>query len=225
MKCMLFLVVLFVCGIVVFVVLMLVGNLIVNGGFESSIVVNGSWVNIVSLLGWIWLGGLGMGFEVCNNVVGSVQEGCNYVELDINGNMIIGQYFDNFSVGVCYDLSFWYVLCEQQVVLINGIEVYWNGVQFGSMLIGLGGSQNDWNQYEYLVMVQFGCNLLSFVLVGCSDSFGGNFDNVGFYSVFELGSFVLVLVVLGGLFMLFWWLCCCVEMCCVVVLVSMLVCG
>lgn len=202
MKRTLSLVALLACGTAALAAPTPAGNLLVNGGFESTTVANGSWVNVASLPGWTWLGGPGTGFELRNNVAGSAQEGRNYVELDTNGNTTIGQYLDNLSAGARYDLSFWYAPREQQAASTNGIQVFWNGVLLGDTLTGLGGSQNDWSQHEYLVTAQSGRNLLSFASIGRSDSLGGNLDNVNLHNVPEPGSLALALAALGGLFLL-----------------------
>ena len=177
------------------------GNLMVNGGFESTAVAAGSWVNVGTMPGWTWLAGPGTGFEVRNNVAGSAQEGRNYIELDTNGNTTIGQYLDNLSSGARYDLSFWYSPREFQAASTNGVQVFWNGVQLGGALTGLGGSENDWTQYQYRVTAQPGRNLLSFASVGSSDGLGGNLDNVSLNRVPEPGSLALSLAALGGLFL------------------------
>lgn len=177
------------------------GNLLVNGGFESTVVADGNWVNVATTSGWTWLSGPGTGFEIRNNVAGSAQEGRNYVELDTTGNTLIGQYLDNLTSGARYDLSFWYAPREFQAASTNGLQVFWNGVQLGDTLTGLGGSENDWTQHQYLVTAQAGRNLLSFASTGTSDSLGGNLDNVSLNRVPEPGSLALTLAALGGLFL------------------------
>jgi hypothetical protein len=175
-------------------------NLITNGSFESTTVANGNWVNVSSIAGWTWLAGPGTGFEVRNNVAGAAQDGKNYIELDTNGNTLIGQYLD-LSAGV-YDLSFWYSPREYVAASSNGIQVFWNGVQIGDTLTGTGGSGNSWSQYEYLVTAQAGRNLLSFASVGSSDGYGGSLDNVNLHSVPEPSSLALTFAALAGAFLL-----------------------
>jgi hypothetical protein len=177
-------------------------NLIVNGGFESTVVANGSWVNVASTPGWTWLGGPGTGFEIRNNVAGAAQEGRNYVELDTTGNSLIGQYLDNLSAGARYDLSFWYSPREYQAASTNGLQVFWNGDLLGATLTGLGGSQNDWTQHQFHVTAQAGRNLLSFASVGSSDSVGGNLDNVGLSRLPEPGTLALTFAALAGCLLL-----------------------
>lgn len=177
-------------------------NLLVNGGFESTAVANGNWVNVSTMPGWTWLAGPGTGFEILDNVAGAAQEGHNYIELDTNGNTTVGQYVDNLSAGTQLDLSFWYSPREYQPASTNGIQVFWNGVQLGDTLTGLGGSQNDWTQHQYSVTALAGRNLLSFAAVGTSDGVGGSLDNVSLNRVPEPGSLALALAALGGMALL-----------------------
>lgn len=178
------------------------GNLLVNGGFESTAVANGSWVNVTSTAGWTWLSGPGTGFEIRNNIAGAAQEGRNYIELDTNGNTLIGQYLDNLSAGTRYDLSFWYAPREYQAASTNGLQVFWNGTLLEATLTGLGGSGNDWRQHQYRVTAQAGRNLLGFAAVGSSDSLGGNLDNVSLNNVPEPGSLALAFAALMGALLL-----------------------
>lgn len=178
------------------------GNLLVNGGFESTVVANGNWVNVASTAGWTWLGGSGTGFEIRNNVAGAAQEGRNYIELDTNGNTLIGQYLDNLASGAQYDLSFWYSPREFQAASTNGVQVFWNGLLLDATLTGLGGSGNDWTQHQYRVTAQGGRNLLSFASVGTNDSLGGNLDNVSLNRIPEPGTLALTLAALAAVFLL-----------------------
>lgn len=177
-------------------------NLLVNGSFESTPVANGSWVNVQSMAGWTWLAGPGTGFEIRNNVAGAAQHGSNYIELDTNGNTLIGQYLDNLSSGDRFDLSFWYAPREYQAASTNGLQVFWNGVQVGDTLASLGGAGNSWSLHEYRVTAQAGRNLLSFASVGTNDSLGGNLDNVSLRRLPEPGSLALTFAALASALLL-----------------------
>lgn len=179
------------------------GNLLVNGGFEDTFVADGSWVNVASMPGWTWLAGPGRGFEIRNNMAGRAQEGRNFIELDTNGNTTIGQVLDNLTAGAQFDLSFWYAPREYQPASTNGIQVFWNGVQIGDTLTGLGDSGNSWSLHAYRVTAQAGHNLLSFAAVGTSDALGGGLDNVGLVNhVPEPASLALTLAALAGALLL-----------------------
>lgn len=203
MKRLLSLITLLACGITASAAPAPAGNLIANGGFETTIIADGSWVNVSTLPGWSWLGGPGSGFEIRNNVAGQAQEGHNFIELDTTGNTLLGQYLDNLAAGASYDLSFWYSPRVFQPASTNGIQVYWNGVQLGGTLTGDGGSDNDWTLHQYRLTAQAGRNLLSFAAVGSSDSLGGNLDNVSLTShVPEPGTLALTLAALAGCLLL-----------------------
>lgn len=202
MKHTLSLVALLACGTTALAAPVPAGNLIVNGGFESTVVANGNWVNVSTTPGWTWLSGPGTGFEIRNNVAGAAQEGRNYVELDTNGNTLIGQYLDSLSSGAQYDLSFWYAPREFQAASTNGLQVFWNGTLLDATLTGLGGSGNDWSQHQYRVTAQAGRNLLSFASVGSSDSLGGNLDNVSLNRIPEPGTLALTFAALMGALLL-----------------------
>ncbi|MDR7269589.1 hypothetical protein J2X20_002218 [Pelomonas saccharophila] len=177
-------------------------NLLVNGSFEGTTVANGGWVNVGTTPGWTWLAGPGTGFEIRNNIAGKAQDGLNYIELDTNGNTTIGQYLDNLSAGARYELSFWYAPREFQAASTNGVQAFWNGVQLGATLSGLGGSGNEWTEYRFSLTAQAGRNLLSFASTGASDSLGGNLDNVSLHRVPEPGSLALTFAALAGCLLL-----------------------
>lgn len=178
-------------------------NLLTNGGFESTIVGNGSWGNYGTIAGWSWLGGPGTGFEVRNNVAGAAQEGRNYIELDTNGNTTIGQSLASLTAGASYDLSFWYSPREFEAASTNGLQVFWNGALLDATLTGLGASGNVWKQYQYQVVARSGSNVLSFASVGSSDGVGGSLDNVSLANrVPEPGTLALTFAALASVFLL-----------------------
>jgi hypothetical protein len=178
------------------------GNLLVNGSFESTIVANGNWVNVAAIPGWTWLAGPGTGFEIRNNVAGQAQDGSNFIELDTNGNTTIGQTLAGLTAGDRLELSFWYSPREFQPASTNGIQAFWNGVQLGSTLSGLGGSGNQWAEYKFSLTAQAGNNLLSFAAVGTSDGVGGSLDNVSVRRLPEPGSLALSFAALAGCLLL-----------------------
>jgi hypothetical protein len=177
-------------------------NLLVNGSFESTAVASGTWVNVASMTGWTWLGGPGTGFEIRDNVAGAAQDGRNYLELDTNGNTLMGQYLDNLGAGARFELSFWYAPREFQAASTNGMQAFWNGAQLGPTLSGLGGNGNEWTEIKFNVTAQAGRNLLSFAAVGASDGLGGNLDNVRLNRIPEPSSLALTFAALAGCLLL-----------------------
>ena len=177
-------------------------NLLVNGSFESTAVANGNWVNVATTPGWTWLAGPGTGFEIRNNVAGQAQNGSNYLELDTNGNTTIGQTLANLTAGTQFELSVWYSPREFQAASTNGIQAYWNGVQLGPVLSGLGASGNQWTEVKFSLTAQAGNNLLSFAAVGTSDGLGGSLDNVSVRRLPEPGSLALSFAALAGCLLL-----------------------
>lgn len=181
-------------------------NLLVNGSFESTAVLNGNWVNVANIPGWQVQSGPGTGFEVRNNVVGAAHGGNNYIELDTNGNTTIVQLIDNLLPGAGYTLDFWYSPRVGQPASTNGLAVYWNNSLIDSFTAA-GSNVNVWVEHSYQVQATAGTNRLSFAATGTSDSLGGNLDDVGLFArtgangkpLPEPGSLALVGAALLGL--------------------------
>lgn len=175
-------------------------NLVVNGGFESTPVANGQWVNVSSVPGWQVVGGPGGGFEVRNNAVGQAHGGSRFIELDTTGNTTIEQLFNGLHAGSVYELSFWYSPRIGQAAATNGLGVYWNGASLAGTLAAAGGSTNLWTEYRFDVTALAGSNALRFAALGSSDTLGANLDDVALVGrVPEPASLALVAVALAGL--------------------------
>ena len=59
-------------------------NLVTNGSFEDTEQAPGTWSVYSDINGWSTT--RGSGIEIGNNVVGTAQDGVNFVELDSNNN-------------------------------------------------------------------------------------------------------------------------------------------
>lgn len=158
-------------------------NLVVNGSFENNGPGKNGWDVYQTIPGWTTLSGPGI--EVRNNVVGTAQDGKQFVELDShnksrNANSVMQQTISTVS-GSEYNLSFYYSPRINQPSSTNGISVFWNNNLLGN-ITGTGSSVNVWSLQQFIVMGT-GSDLLKFAATGTSDTFGGNIDNVSLNEV------------------------------------------
>ena len=174
-------------------------NLVVNGSFEDTVQANGTWAIYSSINGWATVAGSGI--EVRNNVVGTADDGVNFVELDGRagqGNTTMQQTVKT-QAGQLYDLSFAYSprpgLASKES---NGILVAWNGVTLGTYK-GAGSSQHNWIEISTSVIGTGGMDRLSFSAIGTNDSLGGSLDSVSLTAaVPEPGTYALMLAGLAA---------------------------
>lgn len=150
-------------------------NLITNGSFEDTHQAAGTWSVYSHINGWSTT--QGDGIEIRNNVVGTAQDGVNFVELDSNNNSAMKQIIAT-SVGASYNLSFYYSPRINQPSSTNGIKVFWDNTLLDAITAsGFGLSNNNWVMYTFNVMGT-GSDALKFAAFGTNDSLGGNIDNV-----------------------------------------------
>lgn len=148
-------------------------NSIVNGSFEDTTQNSGTWSVYSSINGWTTVSGAGI--EIRNNVIGTAQDGNNFVELDSHNNSAMAQTIAT-SANSFYDLSFYYSPRISQPDSTNGISVFWNDVLLGD-ITAQGSSLNVWTLYSFTVKGT-GSDVLKFAATGLNDSLGGNLDNV-----------------------------------------------
>lgn len=148
-------------------------NLVQNGSFEATSILNGSWSVHNSLPNWSTVSGAGI--ELRNNVVGQASDGVKFVELDSHNNSAMQQTI-NTVLGQSYQLLFDYSPRINQAANTNGISVFWNGLLLNDITAN-GGSANFWSTQKFWV-TGTGKDVLKFAATGKSDSLGGNIDNV-----------------------------------------------
>jgi hypothetical protein len=194
-------------------------NLVTNGSFETvncadripgvgtSCTNNlnaGQWAVFKTLPGG-WTTVSGAGIEVRDAVSGTAQSGSNFVELDSHGktynNSFMQQVFSSPASQMM--LSFWYAARPGTSPSTNGINVFFNGHNVTSSLLGgpnlgNGSSNTSWVQYSMLLNGVVGNNTIGFKAVGKDDTFGGSIDNVVITAVPEPSTIAMFLAGLGA---------------------------
>lgn len=148
-------------------------NLITNGSFEDPSQAPGSYGTYSSITGWTAVAPGSI--EVRNNLVGTAQDGVNFVELDADFNSTMFQTVATTS-GATYELSYWYSPRVDQPITTNAISAFWNDREL-TISRANGGSVNNWVELIFTV-TGTGSDKLTFAAGGTSDSLGGNIDNV-----------------------------------------------
>jgi hypothetical protein len=186
-------------------------NLVSNGSFEDDVVAAGTYSDLSSLSGG-WTAGSGV-IEVRNDLVGTAQDGVNYVELDSTGNSSMSQTLTTV-IGETYELSFYYSNRAQSSLngsLSGGIVTEdSNGLAYvagGGIVIVTAqptntSSDNEWTLYTATFIATSTSTTLSFVAEGTSDSFGSSLDNVTVTAVPEPAELAMMgagLLVVAGL--------------------------
>lgn len=163
-------------------------NLITDGSFESAGVAAGSAADFTgsALAGWMALPGDAI--EVRNDLVGTAQQGVDFVELDSTHNSSMLTSFETV-LGQTYTLSFWVsgrpessanTLHRNGIVPANS-----NGlsVSVGGRTIAIKSptdttADNEWKEYTTTFTGTGQSMSLMFSATGKDDSFGSSLDNV-----------------------------------------------
>jgi hypothetical protein len=194
-------------------------NLISNGSFETVNCADrvagvgtactnnlsaGQWVVLKNVTGG-WTTVSGSGIEIRDAVSGIAQNGSNFVELDAHGkpgsdNSFMQQVFNSPTSQMM--LSFWYAARPGTSPTTNGINVFFNGTNVTSSLVGgpnvgNGSSNTSWIQYTLALNGNAGSNTLGFKAIGKDDTYGGSLDNIYVTAVPEPGTLALLLAGLG----------------------------
>lgn len=174
-------------------------NLIVNGSFEDvssdpglQQLATGSWTTYTAIPGWTKTAGHSI--EVRNDVAGTAYDGVQFVELDSYGNSAMSQIITT-TLGQAYALSFWYSP-RPSTGDTNDIEVFWNGIQLGATLTGVGGAAHNWTQHGFTVLGT-GSDVLTFAAAGVSDGVGGSLDKVSLVAVPEPETYAMMMAGIG----------------------------
>lgn len=146
-------------------------ELLLNGGFESTALANGTWGTYGSLLGWSTTDNI----EVRNNVDGVAAGGHNFVELDTDHNSNISQSIHTVQNQV-YTLSFQFQDRINVNPLSQGLNVTWDGASVANLTTSQAGG--GWETRTYTLIGDGSVKTLTFAAAGISDSFGTSLDNV-----------------------------------------------
>lgn len=162
---------------ITFLATMAQANLIANGSFEQLPLgydlPSGSYAIYGSIPGWTASYG---GIEVRNDVAGVAQDGDNFVELDAYSNSRMFSQTVATEIGAAYTLSYYYSPRPGVAEASNGIEMYVNDVK-KDFITAYNPSSNPWVQRTFTIYGT-GSDVIAFVAVGDSDSYGGSIDNV-----------------------------------------------
>ncbi len=165
-------------------------NIVVDGSFEGVTQAAGTYGYYYSgIPGWTVSSGSGDAIEVRNNLVGSAQDGVNYVELDAVHNSGMSQIL-NTVAGHTYSLSFYYSNRAQDdnyngpfpggtvPASTQGLSVdVGSGAVTVAALPDNTTTNNQWAFYS-TTFTATGQTTLTFEAVGTSDSWGSSLDNV-----------------------------------------------
>ncbi len=158
-------------------------NLVVNGSFENTLVLDGGWqVFSDGIAGWKTSNGPGI--EVQSNAAGSALDGNQHVELDSHGSNYSqansGMYQDiDTQEGDAYTLEFAYSPRPGRGAADNAIEVWWDGQLLDTITAdGTGLSDTDWQHHSYEVTGGSDTTRLEFRAVGTGTTYGGYLDDV-----------------------------------------------
>jgi|GEM_PF-2753873 len=149
-------------------------DLVVNGGFESPALGNGSWNVFQSVSGWTAQSGCGL--EIQNHVAGSPLEGAQHVELDSHCPSTIFQDLHTVA-GRAYLLSFGY--SPRPGVGDNRIRALWGGQVVADLnTSGSGLADTRWQHVTLRVTAPGSSTRLTFADTGWADALGGYIDAV-----------------------------------------------
>jgi hypothetical protein len=172
-------------------------NLVLNGGFENPTLIDNTWSNFPSILGW---SSGNLGIEVRNNVAGTAHGGKNYIELDTTGNSFISQDL-NTSIGQVYNLSFWYSprvgVPDTSNPLSFSVDGKGGKISGNGFIGNFTFPDNAWLNVLYDFTATGTTTKLKFFAEGISDGLGGSLDDVSVTAVPEPETYAMIVTGLG----------------------------
>lgn len=166
-------------------------NLVVNGSFEDTAQVSGTWSLFNKVPGWQRSDNAK--FEIQTTALNIVpsQDGTQYIELDSTANYSVFQTLET-QAQQNYEISFYYSARRDGDETTNKAKVYWDG----ELLDTLNATSRGWQKFTYTVKANSNSSELKFVGAGKSDSYGAFIDDVkvstacasGLYGINNFGS-------------------------------------
>ena len=178
-------------------------NLLTDGSFEAISQPAGTWSTYTAVPGWtVTQASLAPslhGLEIRNDVVGTAQDGDNFIELDGYENDRITTSFAT-TVGQTYQVSFWYQNRAGVPASSEGFDaVVLSGNVSSASLVGNAAS-NGWLQEKIIFTAGSSISTFTVAATGTSDGYGTSFDDFSAVAVPEpatLGLFAAGLAIIG----------------------------
>ncbi len=159
-------------------------NLIVNGGFETPALANGTWQVFPDASQTSWTVESGAGLEIQNHAAGDPHSGNQLAELDSNNSSAISQTVTTVAGGN-YTLSFWYSPRPNRPAGDNTIGTVVKVVSDNTVLVtdtigaaSAGGANTNWQHFSYNFVAADTGTKVMFTDLGTNNSFGGYLDDV-----------------------------------------------